>query len=231
MEQFGAEFMASLTSLPSLIVYLAAGGWLLIESVGVGLPIEPVLLLVGAVSIRPDPLQTAIHLAAGLGALVAGTLLGALFGFAVGRRAGRGLPRVGRAIGLTDVRIEHLSLWLRKRGALGVFLSRFIPVVRGLAPYVLGASHIPFPVFLIGSALGAVVYEGLWVGLGAFLGKNYQVPLQYLNQFGTPGLIFVVVVIILLIVIHYLSAHLSWRRLSAHFHRHMRSQPGTLPES
>jgi membrane-associated protein len=220
VSQYVTAALDYLHSAPQLAVYGIVFLWMVTEGVGIGVPIEPVLLFVGALAVRSDVFETALMFGLGAGVALLGTLTGATIGYLIGRGAGPHLAQVGKYIGLTQERIDHMELWLRRRGFWGVFIARIVPLLRGFSPYVIGASRMAFPVFAAGTLVGAIVYETIWTGLGVYLGDNYQAPLAYLDQFGPTGVIIVVAAVVLYIVLHYLWAHFSFRRLAAHWRRH-----------
>jgi membrane-associated protein len=222
MDQVFSQLVQFVSTVPPsdiYVVYLLAGVWMAIESLGIGVPIEPVLLLLGALASQ-GKLNPVLGVSLALGAVTLGTLVGATIAYGIGRVAGRGIVRVGQHIGLTPTRVDHMEVWLRRRGALGIFLARFVPVLRGLAPYVIGALREPVAPFAIGTAAGALGYAAIWVVLGLILGDNYQAALSFFDQFGALGLAIVVGIIALAVVLHFLYVQHIWRRLSAHFHRH-----------
>lgn len=219
MSQYVTSALDYLHSAPPLALYGLVFLWMLVEGVGIGVPIEPVLLFVGALSVRNDPVETALMFGLGAGVALLGTLVGASIGYLIGRSAGPHLAQVGKYIGLTQERIDHMELWLRRRGFMGVFVARIVPLLRGFSPYVIGASRLPFRIFAAGTLAGAIVYETLWTGLGVYLGDNYQAPLGYLDKFGSQGVIILVVAVVLYLVVHYLWAHISFLRLAAHWRR------------
>lgn len=88
---------------------------------------------------------------------------------------------IGRRYG-TRLFNEH-SRWLRRKhlarteafyarhGGKMVMLARFVPLVRTFAPFVAGIGHMPWPVFTGFSLLGALLWTGILVSLGYFLGN------------------------------------------------------------
>lgn len=201
------------------VVYVISAVWVGTESLGIGLPIEPLLLLLGA-AVSQRHLNPVLAIVLALAAATLGASLGALSGYGIGRRAGPRIVRVGRFVGLNQTRADHVQFWLRRRGALGVFAARFVPVLRGLAPYILGASQEPVAPFLAGTVAGAAGYNGIWIVLGVALGDHYQEALDFFNQYGLLALAVVATVIAILVVLRLLWVRFVWRRISAHFHRH-----------
>ncbi len=213
------QFIQGVPAQSFFVVYLIAGVWLAIESLGVGIPEETILLLLGA-AVSARQITPAIGLPLAIGAAGLGTILGAIGGYSVGRRVGPGIVRVGRFIGLSQARADHLQLWLRQRGAAGVFAARWVPVVRGLSPYVIGASNEALSPFLVGTISGALTYTTIWVSVGFALGSNYPEALSFLDRFGLLGLIAVIALVALIWALHYLWMRFVWRRLAAHHQRH-----------
>lgn len=149
-------------------------GALLVGSAGVPLPSS--LLLVAAGSFVD---QGELDLWPVLALAAAGAVLGDNVGYAVGRWGGGRLTRrLGRLVG-GEAKVEGAEVWLRRRGGVGVFLSRWLltplgPVVNITA----GASEYPWPRFLLFDVLG----EALWVALYVLLGKLFSDRVQELSE-------------------------------------------------
>jgi membrane protein DedA with SNARE-associated domain len=92
--------------------------------------------------------------------------------------------------------------------------------LRGLAPYVLGASQEAISPFLVGTAAGALLYNSIWVIAGFALGDHYQQALDFFNRYGLLALAIAVTAIAILVVLRLLWVRFIWRHISAHFHRH-----------
>ena len=128
MSQYVTSALDYLHSAPPWAVYGIVFLWMLTEGVGIGVPIEPMLLFVGAFAVRKRAIQTALAFGLSAGIALLGTLTGASIGYLIGRGAGPHLPQVGKYIGLTQDRIDHMELWLRRRGFMGVFIARIVPL-------------------------------------------------------------------------------------------------------
>lgn len=216
MEHLVSQIIGALGGLPVALIYLLAAIWVGLESMGIGVPIEPVMLFLGSLV----ALGTA-NLVLAVLALATGCLLFASIAYTIGARAGTpAIARIGRYIGLTQVRADHLELWLRNRGLLGVVLARETPLVRTFASYIMGAARIPFPVFALGTFAGSLIYCGVWVIIGDLLGENYKAPLRYLDRLGAPGIAALAFGVVAVIVIHHFLGRLSRQRIARHFVRH-----------
>ncbi len=213
------QFVQSVPAQSFFIVYLIVVVWMAIESLGIGVPEESILLLLGA-AVSQRQIAPAEGLTLAIGAAALGTILGALGGYSIGRRAGPAIVRVGRFVGLSQQRADHMELWLRQRGALGVFAARLIPVLRGLSPYIIGASNQRLSTFLLGTISGALAFSALWVVIGFALGNKYKDALSFFDRFGLLGLAALVALVAAVWTLHHLWIRRVWRRLEAFFQRH-----------
>src|SRR5215472_8482785 len=147
--------------------------------------------------------------------------------YIVGRKAGApAVTRVGRRVGLTQERVNHIDAWLRQRGVAGVVLGRIIPGIRGFSSYVMGIAGIPGRTFAIGVSISAVLYIGLWIIVGAALGRNYRVPLHYLDQLGLIGLTVALAIIVAAFAFHQLWGRRALRSLAVEFGHHQAAAAG-----
>lgn len=74
--------------------------------------------------------------------------------------------------------IEKKLEWLRKKGAVGIFVSKLIPMVRTLISIPAGVSKMNLLQYTVSSMLGIFVWNLFFVGAGYFLGDavlNYLV--------------------------------------------------------
>lgn len=205
---------------PVPLIYLIAAVWLGLESAGIGVPIEPMLLFVGSLATHANVVNPWVATAStALGCVAFAT--GAYF---VGKRVGtRAITRVGRFIGLNQQRADHIELWLRHRGAVGVFIARETPMVRTFGSYIMGAADVPLPKFLLGTLAGSLLYCGAIIGIGAALG--YERPLRALDAIGWKGIAVVAAVIVVYAILHHFWGRLTLRRIQLHYARHHRASP------
>jgi membrane protein DedA with SNARE-associated domain len=210
------QLIAALNGIPVWAVYLFAAVWVGLESAGIGVPIEPVMLFVGSLAA-----QGHVNLALGILTTSLGCLAFASLAYLVGLRFGTPLiTRFGRFVGLSPARADHIELWLRHRGALGIFLLRVTPVVRTFGSYVAGVADIRFPLFAASTFVGSLVYCGAWIAVGNVLGADYRKPLEYLDRLDGRGVAIVLGLIVLGIVLHHFWGRIALWRLAIHFHRH-----------
>jgi membrane protein DedA with SNARE-associated domain len=216
VEELAAHLIGALGSVPALVVYVIAAVWVGIECFGIGVPVEPVMLFLGSLVALGDVNLPLALLAMGLGSVVLGSLA-----YWAGRRYGtQAIARFGRYVGLKPARAAHLELWLRRRGALGVFGLRVTPLVRPFTSFVSGVADVPQASWVLGTFVGSALYCAVWVVLGNVFGADYQAPLHALDHFGLWGIAAVIAVVLALFLLHRVAGRVAVRGLEAHFQRH-----------
>lgn len=155
---------------PVLRTLLAGVGILLETSVLIGLIVPGDTIVIVAGTGVENPLEfVALTLA-----VIAGALIGESIGFALGRYFG---PRIrlsplGRRIGEHHwVRAEN---YLRRRGGIAVFLSRFIPVLHSLIPLTVGMSPMRYRQFIAWTVPACVVWALAYVSVGSAAAGGYR---------------------------------------------------------
>jgi membrane protein DedA with SNARE-associated domain len=213
VEQLFSNLVAAMRAdVPSPLIYVIASLWLGLESAGIGVPIEPMLLFVGSLATRGGVVNPWLAAAA----TTLGCLAFSALAYAIGRRAGtKAIARVGRYIGLNEQRAEHIELWLRHRGAIGVLIARVTPMVRTFGSYMMGAADVPAAAFALGTLVGSAIYCGAFITLGAVLG--YERPLAALDTIGWKGVAVVVAVVLVWIVGHHAWGRLTLQRIKLYY--------------
>jgi membrane protein DedA with SNARE-associated domain len=147
-----------LQTIPPLLVYLIVGGVIGIESLGIPLPGEIVLVSAALLSSRHELAVSPLWIAV---AGSAGAIIGDSIGYAIGHRYGRSLfDRLGRRFpkhfGLRNVNFAE-SVFTRW-GVYAVFFGRFIALLRIFSGPLAGALKMHYPKFLAANALGGITW-------------------------------------------------------------------------
>lgn len=71
-----------------------------------------------------------------------------------------------------EIKIKKLIEKIEARGNLYIFLSKLLPVVRTLISFPAGIIKMNFLHFTIYSGLGILIWNGLFIGAGYFLGEK-----------------------------------------------------------
>ena len=95
------------------------------------------------------------------------------FSYLLGRKLGRGfLLRHGPRVQITEERLARVEAFFERRGGLTILIGRFIGIVRAIAPFVAGASKMPYRTFLPYDVVGAGLWSATFVLLGYFSWRN-----------------------------------------------------------
>lgn len=144
--------------------------WLAAESVGVPLPDEAVLLTVGFLAH-----EGTIQLAPAMACAAAGAVIGASVSYTVGLRLGRPVvARIAARVGIKGERLESAEGWMRRRGGVGVFITRVLPIARNVASYAAGIASIPPKVFYPAMVSGSVIWCVTVLAVGDTVGSHYR---------------------------------------------------------
>jgi len=113
-------------------------------------------------------------------ASTAGSLLGALLLYGVGRLLSpEKLERVlesrwGRALRFKKQDVSRAVGWFERKGGATVFFCRFIPIVRSLISIPAGITRMPLIKFFLLSASGSLIWNTVLVLLGALAGASWR---------------------------------------------------------
>jgi membrane protein DedA with SNARE-associated domain len=160
--------------------YWAVAALLLLESAGLPLPGETILLLASFLAYSEHELQLLWVIVVG----TAATTLGGELGFALGRHGGR--PLIERYRHIFSIRAESLARGERlfdRYGSVTVFLARFMFGMRVLASLLAGALHMPWRKFVLYNFLGAAVWVSAICGAGYLFGGHWGRLVHDLKRF------------------------------------------------
>jgi membrane protein DedA with SNARE-associated domain len=145
--------------------YLVVFFGVMLESAGVPLPGEAILITAGAL-VHRGVLDLGDTLLFG----ILGAVIGDQMGYWVGRLGGRPFAlRWGRYAFITPERLGHAEAFFARHGGRAVFLARFVTGLRVFGALVAGTSRMPWVRFALYNALGGTVWATAAVLLGYFL--------------------------------------------------------------
>src|SRR5829696_7678924 len=105
----------------------------------------------------------------------AGSLVGALIIYALGRWGGRELIlRHGRVFRLKEADLDRADDWFDRYGGAVVLFGRMVPGVRSLVSVPAGLSEMPLGRFVLLTTLGSGAWNALLIGAGWLLGENWS---------------------------------------------------------
>ncbi|HEX5405006.1 MAG TPA: DedA family protein [Pseudonocardiaceae bacterium] len=155
-----------LEAIPPLLVYLLVAGAVGIESLGIPIPGEIVLisaaLLAAEHTIPVSPVWIAVSASAA-------AIIGDSIGFVIGRKWGEPLFEwLGRKFPshFGPAHVAYAEKIFSRWGVLAVFFGRFIALLRIFAGPLSGALGMPYPRFLAANAAGGICWAtGLTVAI------------------------------------------------------------------
>jgi len=132
---------------------------------------------------------------------------GDLISYALGRRLGRAfLLTHGHHVRLTPERLAHVERFLARHGGKTIIAGRFVGLVRSVAPFVAGSSHMPAKRFIPATFVAAGLWSGTFATLGYVFWQSFDQAESIAKQ-GTFALVGVIAIVVLGVV-----AYRAWRR-------------------
>ncbi len=192
--------------------FIAAWGTRIVDATGyLGLVFlmaaESMILPIPAEAVMPFAgflvAEGSMSAAAAIGFATLGSLLGSLLSYALGRFGGRPLVRrFGRALLLDENDLDRADRFFHRRGAITIFVGRFIPVVRHLISIPAGLGRMRLLPFCLYTVLGAGAWNAILIGCGVALRRNWDAILRYAKWIDILVLVVLAGLLALLIVRH-----------------------------
>lgn len=175
-----------------MLEYVERGGAVALALVMLGenlfppIPSEAVLPFVGFLVERGTMNALTALLAA-----TAGSTIGALVLYAVGRYGGRAvLLRHHGMFRMSERDLDRADDWFDRHGGKIVFFARMVPLARSIVSIPAGTSEMPVGRFLLLTAAGSALWNVFLIGAGMVVGDNYE---QIADVVGRASTIVVVV--------------------------------------
>ncbi|WP_432071936.1 DedA family protein [Streptomyces wuyuanensis] len=174
-----------LETVPAVAVYVLVGGVIGLESLGIPLPGEIVLVSSALLASQHgdiDPWVLGI-------CATAGAIVGDSIGYAIGRRGGR--PLLAWCGGKFPKHFSEANIALAERsfqkwGMWAVFFGRFVALLRIFAGPLAGVLRMPYWKFLIANVFGGILWAG---GTTAVVYSVGIVAEAWLKRFSWLGLV------------------------------------------
>ena len=183
--------------------YLAIILLIAVENIFPPIPSEVILTLGGFLVSGTKLTLIGVILASTLGSII-----GAIILFSISRNLT--LPRLEKLLetklfkllGFKKDDAQKAIDWFDKHGISAIFYGRCIPVVRSLISIPAGIAHVGWTKFLVLTTLGSLVWNSVLVGLGHYVGKNWQVVVRIFDDY--------TIVIIILLLILFIYFGIKW---------------------
>jgi membrane protein DedA with SNARE-associated domain/membrane-associated phospholipid phosphatase len=198
-----SKVMDRILSLVEHYGYLVVFFGVMLESTGVPLPGETILLASGVLAQRG---HLDVEDAVVFGLL--GAVVGDQIGYWVGREGGRPFVlRWGRYVRITPERLSRAEAFFARHGGKAVFLARFFAGLRVFGALVAGISRMRWSTFVLFNALGGAVWATAVVLVGYFLGSSLGLVQQWLGR---------ATLLLALVVAVAIGFYLAYRWVAAH---------------
>ena len=181
------EHLLLLIGLP--LVFFGVG----IESMGIPIPGETVLVIAAVEAGRGRLVPWEVALAAWSGAVIGDNI-----GYALGHHFGERFWTLPGIRLVTDAgHVAHAERFFSKRrGWFVVFVARFIAVLRIFAGPIAGITRMHWRAFLIANALGAAIWVAAVMTVGLLVGSNLHRAVSIVEQAGYAGFAVILLIVI-----------------------------------
>ncbi|KDN73795.1 DedA family protein [Streptomyces olindensis] len=179
-----------LETVPAVAVYALVGVVIGLESLGIPLPGEIILVSSALLASQHGDIDPVV-----LGAsATAGAIIGDSIGYAIGRRGGRPLLAwLGKKFPkhFSEGHIATAERSFEKWGMWAVFFGRFVALLRIFAGPLAGVLRMPYWKFLIANVLGGILWAGGTTAVIYYVGIVAE---SWLKRFSWLGLVAAVLV-------------------------------------
>ncbi|MGW4052342.1 DedA family protein [Streptomyces sp. NPDC004779] len=179
-----------LETIPPVAIYALVGVVIGLESLGIPLPGEIVLVSSALLASQHGDINPYVL----GGCATAGAIIGDSIGYAIGRRGGRPLLAWlgGRFPGhFSEANIALAERSFQKWGMWAVFFGRFIALLRIFAGPLAGVLQMPYWKFLVANVFGGILWAG---GTTAVIYSVGIVAEAWLKRFSWLGLVLAVLI-------------------------------------
>jgi len=148
--------------------YIVLFLWVAAEQLGVPLPALPLLLGAGALAATGK--MSVMYI---LGVGLAACLVGDVSWYLVGRLRGIRILHLLCRIALEpDSCVRQTEDLVARHGAVALLFAKFLPGLSTAAPPLAGIIRMPFARFLLINSLGALLWVGVFTGLGMLFSQS-----------------------------------------------------------
>ncbi len=192
---------------PSVLELIRSAGYpalfllLVAENLFPPIPSEAILPVAGFLTDRGE-----LTFAGSLLAATAGSVLGALILYLIGRHGGRPLVlRYGRVLRVTSRDLDRAETWFMRWGDLVVLVARIVPIARSVVSVPAGTLRMGVVRFLVLTTIGSAIWNSALIGAGWWLGSEWE---RVSDGVGAASRVILVIVVIAAVVV----AWRFWRR-------------------
>lgn len=193
MESWITEFISEFGYIGVLLL-------IMLENIFPPIPSEVILTFGGFMTTYSNVTVLGIIIAATIGSVV-----GAMILYSIGlmidvNRLEKIVDRWGKYLRLKRRDIQRAATWFEKYGPWAVFFCRLIPLVRSLISIPAGMAGMNFPLFILLTTLGSLLWNTILILIGVAVADNWQSIVAYMEVYSTIIYIFIGIGFIILTI-------------------------------
>jgi len=195
MNEILTNILDFVESVPPVLRILLAGFAIMLETsvlVGLIVPGDTVVL------VASTGVTTVLQFIFMVVAVVVGALIGESLGFLLGRFFGPKLRSswLGRRVG--EDRWRKADRFVKRRGGIAVFISRFLPVFHSVVPLTAGMTAMQYRTFMMWTVPACIIWAFLYVSIGSGAAETYR---ELQTTVESAGWIFVGIIVLGVVLI------------------------------
>jgi membrane protein DedA with SNARE-associated domain len=168
MEQFG---------------YLGVFLMIALENVFPPIPSEVILTFGGFMTTYTDLTIIGVIIAATVGSVVGAVILYGIGYLLNVDKLEKIIDRWGYLLRVTKEDIRKADAWFDKYGYWTVLFCRMIPLIRSLISIPAGMSKMKFPLFLLFTTVGTLIWNIILVLVGAAVGESWESIVEFMDVY------------------------------------------------
>jgi len=171
MNEFITALLDFVEDIPPVLRILFAGLAVMLETsvlVGLIVPGDTIVL------VASTGVTTVLQFIFMVVAIVIGALIGESIGFWLGRIFGPKLRAswLGQRVG--EERWAKADAFVKRRGGIAVFISRFLPVFHSVVPLTAGMTPMQYRTFMMWTVPACIIWAFLYVSIGSGAAETYR---------------------------------------------------------
>ncbi|MHC0039428.1 DedA family protein [Pseudoneobacillus sp. C159] len=171
-----------------------------LENVFPPIPSEVILTFGGFMTTYTKLTVVGVIIAATLGSVVGAVILYGIGYLLNVDKLEKIIDRWGHILRVTKEDIRKADAWFDKYGYWTVLFCRMIPLIRSLISIPAGMSQMKFPLFLLFTTIGTLIWNIILVLVGAAVGENWEDIVNFMDVYSNISYAVIAVGIILFIV-------------------------------
>jgi membrane protein DedA with SNARE-associated domain len=176
-----------------LLIYFIVAVVLLLESSGIPIVNNTLLLVTGALASLGHFNVWILAVAA-----IVGSISGACLAYCVGAYGGKNmLLLLAKWFRIEPQKISVVERWFHKSGLWMVFLSRMVPYARPFACFPAGMTHTNFVYFFVMALSGSIIWCSVLLAIGWHLGRRWILAVHMMQQYTIPALCLTAILIVI----------------------------------